>query len=92
MLNAFGPAGTVDSVPGLETEPARSTTLPLDALTDREMEVLRLLNTGLTGPEIARELYVSINTVKTHTRRIYDKLEVHRRYEAIERAQELGLI
>jgi LuxR family maltose regulon positive regulatory protein len=87
LLSAFGPVGTVDSV-----RPSRSTTFPPDALTDREMEVLRLLNTGLTGPEIARELYVSINTVKTHTRRIYDKLEVHRRYEAIERAQELGLI
>ena len=92
LLSAFGPAGMVDSVLGLETEPSRSATLPLDALTDREMEVLRLLNTELSGPEIAQELYVSVNTVKTHTKRIYDKLGAHSRYEALERAQELGLI
>lgn len=92
LLSAFGPAGMVDSVLGLEIEPSRSATLPLDALTDREMEVLRLLNTELSGPEIAQELYVSVNTVKTHTKRIYDKLGAHSRYEALERAQELGLI
>jgi LuxR family maltose regulon positive regulatory protein len=92
LLSAFGPGGTVDRVPGLEAEPSRSTSVSLDALTDREMEVLRLLNTELSGPEIARELYLSVNTVKTHTRRIYDKLGAHSRYEAVERAHELGLI
>jgi len=92
LLSAFGPAEAVDSVLGLEAEPSRSTTLPLDVLTDREMEVLRLLDTELSGPEIAQELYVSVNTVKTHTKHIYDKLGTHSRYETVERAQELGLI
>jgi LuxR family maltose regulon positive regulatory protein len=54
--------------------------------------VLRYLPTGLTGPEIARELYVSPNTVKTHLRNLYAKLGTHRRVEAIERARALGLI
>jgi LuxR family maltose regulon positive regulatory protein len=56
------------------------------------MDVLRMLATRLSGPEIAQELFVSVNTLKTHTRRIYDKLGVHRRYDAVERAQVLGLI
>jgi LuxR family maltose regulon positive regulatory protein len=92
LLSAFGPAQAADSVLGLGAEPSPSTTLPLAVLTDREMEVLRLLHTELSGPEIAQELYVSVNTVKTHTKRIYDKLGTHSRYETVERAQELGLI
>jgi LuxR family maltose regulon positive regulatory protein len=92
LLSAFGPAQAVDSALGLEADPSRSTTLPLDVLTDREMEVLRLLDTELSGPEIAQEFYVSVNTVKTHIKRIYDKLGTHSRYETVERAQELGLI
>jgi LuxR family maltose regulon positive regulatory protein len=63
-----------------------------DPLTHRELEVLRLLPTSLSGPEIAVELVVSINTVKTHIKRIYSKLNVHSRYEAIERARELDLL
>lgn len=43
------------------------------------------------GPEIARELYVSVNTVRTHMRHVYDKLGAHRRLEAINRARALGL-
>jgi len=56
------------------------------------MEVLRLLSTDLSGPEIAAELVVSVNTVKTHIKRIYSKLDAHSRYEAIERAKELKLL
>jgi LuxR family maltose regulon positive regulatory protein len=71
-----------------QTAPPRDT---IEPLTDREMEVLRLLSTDLSGPDIAKELFVSRNTVKTHVKRIYDKLDAHSRYEAVERARELGL-
>jgi LuxR family maltose regulon positive regulatory protein len=64
----------------------------LEPLSDRELEVLRLLRTDLSGPEIAAQLVVSLNTVKTHVKRIYSKLDVHSRYEAVERAKELDLL
>jgi LuxR family transcriptional regulator, maltose regulon positive regulatory protein len=54
--------------------------------------VLRYLPTNLTGPEIANELYVSPNTVKTHVRNLYAKLGTHRRAEAVTRARNLGLL
>jgi len=54
--------------------------------------VLRYLPTNLTAPEIAAELYVSVNTVKTHMRRLYAKLGTHRRTEAVTRARDLGLL
>jgi LuxR family maltose regulon positive regulatory protein len=67
--------------------------LPLiEPLSQRELEVLRLLNTELTGPEIARELVVALSTVRTHTKRIYSKLNVTNRRAAVKRAVELGLI
>jgi LuxR family maltose regulon positive regulatory protein len=56
------------------------------------MEVLRLLSTDLSGPEIAAELVISLNTVKTHVKRIYTKLDVHSRFEAVTRATEIGLL
>ena len=64
----------------------------VERLSDRELEVLRLLNTDLTAPEIAGELVISVNTVKTHIKHIYSKLDAHSRYEAVERAKELGLL
>ena len=63
----------------------------VDELSARELEVLRLLRTDLSGPDIARELVVSLNTVRTHTRNIYSKLGVSNRREAVTRAGELGL-
>jgi LuxR family transcriptional regulator, maltose regulon positive regulatory protein len=54
--------------------------------------VLRYLATNLPVPEIAFELVVSANTIRTHTRHVYDKLDVHTRAEAVERARELGLL
>ncbi|KRE55443.1 LuxR C-terminal-related transcriptional regulator [Phycicoccus sp. Soil748] len=61
-----------------------------DALSERELDVLRLLATTLTGPDIARELYVSVNTLRTHTKHIFTKLDVNTRRAAVERARELG--
>jgi LuxR family transcriptional regulator, maltose regulon positive regulatory protein len=63
----------------------------VEPLSGRELDVLRLLGTDLTGPEIARELVVSLNTVRTHTKNIYAKLGVTSRRAAVRRADELGL-
>jgi LuxR family maltose regulon positive regulatory protein len=64
----------------------------MEPLSARELEVLRLLNTSLSSTEMADELVVSVNTVRTHIRSIYGKLAVHSRYEAAARAKELDLI
>ena len=65
---------------------------PVDPLSNSEIRVLRYLPTNLSAPEIANELYVSPNTVKTHIQNLYLKLGVHRRSEAVERACALGLL
>ena len=64
----------------------------IEPLSERELEVLRLLESELDGPEIARELTVSLATVRTHTRSIYAKLGVNSRRAAVRRAAELGLL
>ena len=64
----------------------------IDPLSERELDVLRLLGTELDGPAIARELMVSLNTMRTHTKSIYAKLAVTRRRAAVRRAAELGLL
>ena len=66
--------------------------LLVEPLSQRELDVLRLLNTELSGPEIARELVVALSTVRTHTKRIYSKLNVTNRRAAVKRAAELGLL
>ncbi len=63
----------------------------IEPLSERERDVLRLLGTDLSGPEIARELMVSLNTLRTHTKNIYEKLEVNNRRAAVRRAEELDL-
>jgi LuxR family maltose regulon positive regulatory protein len=63
----------------------------IEPLSERELDVLRLLGTDLGGPEIARELIVSLSTVRTHTRNIYAKLGVNNRRAAVRRAAELDL-
>ena len=64
----------------------------IEPLSQREIDVLRLLSTELSGPEIARELVVALSTVRTHTKRIYSKLNVTNRRAAVKRATELELI
>jgi LuxR family transcriptional regulator, maltose regulon positive regulatory protein len=64
----------------------------LEPLSDSEIRVLRYLPTNLTAPEIARELSVSTNTVKTHIPNLYGKLDTHRRAESVARARDLGLL
>lgn len=63
-----------------------------EELSEREVEVLRLLATDLSGPEIARHLYVSVNTLRTHTKHIFTKLDVNTRRAAVRRAGELNLL
>ena len=65
---------------------------PLEALSGSELRVLRYLPTNLSGPEIAGELYVSHNTVRTHISHLYAKLGTHTRAEAVARARALGLL
>ncbi len=81
ILEAFGEP----SAPRLTS----GSSLP-EPLSEREREVLRLLGTELSGPEIARQLVVSLNTVRTHTKNIYTKLGVTSRRAAVRRAEELG--
>ena len=76
---------------GEENKPLASLRPLIEPLSERELEVLRLLRTDLTGPEIARECMVSLNTVRTHTQHIYAKLGVNDRRAAIRRAEELDL-
>jgi LuxR family maltose regulon positive regulatory protein len=64
----------------------------MEPLSQRELEVLRLFNTELSGPEIARELVVALSTVRTHTKSIYSKFGVNSRRAAVKRATELKLI
>ena len=63
----------------------------VDPLSARELDVLRLLGSDLDGPDIARELTVSLNTMRTHTKNIYAKLGVTNRRKAVSRAAQLGL-
>jgi LuxR family transcriptional regulator, maltose regulon positive regulatory protein len=68
-------------------------TMPLrDELSDAELRVMRYLPSNLKATEIAAELFVSANTVRTHLRHIYAKLDAHSRSEAVTRARELGLL
>jgi LuxR family maltose regulon positive regulatory protein len=64
----------------------------IEPLSERELEVLRLLASDLDGPDIARALTVSLNTVRTHTKNIYAKLGVNNRRAAVRRATELDLL
>ncbi len=64
----------------------------IEPLSERELDVLRLLATDLSGPEMARELMVSLNTLRTHTKNVYGKLGVNNRRAAVHRAEDLDLL
>ncbi len=76
---------------GTEHRPADATAL-VEPLSARELDVLRLLGTDLSGPDIARELFVSLNTLRTHTKNIYSKLDVTSRRAAVRQAHDLKLL
>lgn len=77
--------------PHLPTPPPQIQPL-VEPLTERELDVLRLLATSLSTAEIAERLFITVSTVRSHTKNIYAKLNVHRRWDAAERAKELKLI
>jgi LuxR family maltose regulon positive regulatory protein len=79
------------SAPTIKPSPSRAE-LPIEPLTQREMEVLELIAEGLSNREIGERLFLALSTVKGHTRIIFDKLQVQRRTEAVARARELGLL
>ena len=77
-----------DGIPG----ESPSATILIEPLSERELEILSLLKTELSGPEIAEELMIALSTVRTHTKSIYSKLNVNNRRAAVIRAEELDLI
>ena len=83
----------VDKLLSISTQPKRTQNSELvESLSQRELEILRLLQTELSAPEIARELVVAVSTVRTHTKSIFSKLGVNNRRAAVKRAAELNLI
>jgi DNA-binding CsgD family transcriptional regulator len=88
-----GPNALTVSVASAEpVPPAGQGRLTEEPLTAAEIRVLRYLPTRLTTAEIGRQLYLSMHTVNSHMRRIYAKLDVHRRHEAVDRARACGLL
>jgi LuxR family maltose regulon positive regulatory protein len=85
-------AGTSSPVAGNSAAPPGEPRSLREPLSQAETRVLRYLPTSLSVPEIAGELYLSVNTVRTHMRHVYDKLDAHRRHDVIERARVLGLL
>lgn len=85
LLHSFSPEGS-----SLAT--AAGSPVPVEALSQQELRVLRLLAAGLSNTDIARELVVSTNTVKSHVKSVYRKLNVNSRSEARDVARELKLL
>lgn len=75
-----------------EAAPPREASLPLESLSEQEQQVLRLLVIGCSKPEFARELVISINTMKTHIQGLYRKRNVHNRIEANKVARRLAFL
>ncbi|MGB3715822.1 MAG: LuxR C-terminal-related transcriptional regulator [Candidatus Promineifilaceae bacterium] len=78
-----------------QTDPSKSQASEselFETLSEREIEVLQLIAEGLTNPEIATRLFLSVNTVKAHTRNIYGKLDAHNRTQAVAKARVLRIL
>jgi LuxR family maltose regulon positive regulatory protein len=89
LLAAFDATPPDEGATVSQTRPVQ---LLVEPLSDRELEVLRLLAAGMSNPEIAEQLYIAVSTVRSHCKSIYGKLNVHKRWDAVHRAQELGLL
>ena len=98
LLSALGrtpsqPRAASEPEQGAERQPARpSAYVPVEALSAREREVLRLIASGASNRDVARELVVSLGTVKKHLNNIFAKLDAHSRTQAVARAREAGLL
>jgi len=88
----FGPAAMERLVARFAQEPDPAATRNLDALTDREQEILRLMASGLSNAELAEQLHLSETTVKTHVSAVLRKLRVRDRVQAVIAAYEAGLV
>ncbi|HXR12269.1 MAG TPA: response regulator transcription factor [Gaiellaceae bacterium] len=88
----FGPEATERLVARFAQQPTADAARSLDALTDREREILRLLATGLSNAELAEQLFVSEATVKTHVSSVLRKLGVRDRVQAVIAAYDAGLV
>jgi DNA-binding CsgD family transcriptional regulator len=80
------------SIPPRVLPPTMPTPAPIESLSERELECLRLIAMGLKNREIADQLFISVNTVRVHINNIYGKLGVSGRVQAVARAQELALL
>lgn len=99
LLKELAPAGVEEGFVqqilvafGAEVPPAGTKTALTEPLTEREIEILTLLAQGLSIPKIADKLFLTAGTVKWHVNNIYSKLGVHGRVEALNQAQQLGLL
>jgi LuxR family maltose regulon positive regulatory protein len=88
ILAAFSPPAGIISQHTFTYQASKS----IESLTDREFEILRLIAEGQSNAEISQQLYLALSTVKGHNLRIFNKLQVQNRTEAVARARELGLI
>ena len=86
FLGDTGPMPTTSEIVPIAATP------PVETVSQRELEVLRLLSTGRSNQEIADELVITLGTVKTHVQSIYRKLEVRNRTRAVARGRELNLL
>jgi LuxR family transcriptional regulator, maltose regulon positive regulatory protein len=86
--------GAAQDMPELAkaASPPRPSESLIEPLSPRELEVLGLIAAGMSNPEIAAHLYLSVNTMRAHTTHIYQKLDVHNRVQAVSRARQLGLL
>src|SRR5690606_16028106 len=88
LVAAFSPpSGTMVTSETTEQSPTI-----MEPLTNRELEILRLIAAGQSNAEIGRRLYLALSTVKGHNLRLFDKLQAQNRTEAVARARELGLL
>ena len=100
LLADYGDARPVEPSGGLgsrslrlsDSVPVVDDPLAVEPLSEREREVLALISVGLSNREVAQRLYLTLNTVKVHTRNIYRKLGVHSRTQAVTRARNLGIL
>jgi NarL family two-component system response regulator LiaR len=95
LINRNTETRIVEKTVYLENEPnlmLNQEEIEKTGLSKRELEVLQLMAEGLSNEEVAERLYVSLNTIKTHTSRVFEKLDVKRRTQAIEKAKRLRVI